>query len=93
MALLYQEAPGGRLRSTMAGFLIVGTMVSMAALAVVGQFGLTELLAALTLLPAVLVGLVLSTRVHALLDRGYTRAGVLVVSAASSIAAILRQVL
>jgi len=93
MALLYQKAPGARLRSTMAGFFIVGTILSIAALAVVGQFGLIELLSSLVLLPGVLIGFALSTKARALLDRGYTRTGVLVVSAASSIAAILRQVL
>ena len=92
-ALLYQRAPGARLRSTMAALLTFGTIISIAALALVGRFGLTEFLSSLALVPGVLVGFALSTRTLALLDRGYTRVAVLTVSAASSVAVIIRQVL
>jgi uncharacterized membrane protein YfcA len=91
--LLYQGAPGARLRSTMSAFFVVGTIISIAALAVVGRFGLTELLSSLVLLPGVVVGFVLSKRTLAFLDRGYTRTAVLAVSAIAGLALILRHVL
>jgi uncharacterized membrane protein YfcA len=93
IALLYQDAPGARLRSTMSGYFSVGTVISIFALALVGRFGRFELLASLALLPAMLAGFALSTRAQGVLDRGYTRAAVLLVSVASSIVVILKQVL
>ena len=93
MALLYQKATGARLRSTMGGFLLLGSILSIVALVAVGQFGRTEFLASLALLPGTLIGFALSTRLRATLDRGYTRTAVLVVATASATAAILRQVL
>lgn len=92
IALLYQRASGERLRSTMSGYFIVGTIISIVALALVGQFGRFEVLAALVMLPGMLLGYVLSGRLVTLLDRGYTRGIVLLVSAASSIAVIVRAV-
>ena len=91
--LLYQGAPGARLRSTMSAFFVVGTIISIVALTVVGRFGLTEFLSSLALLPGVVVGFVLSRRTLTFLDRGYTRTAVLAVSAVSGVALILRQVL
>ena len=47
-----------------------------------------ELFAALAMLPGMLVGYMLSCRTAGLLDRGYTRTAVLVISTASSIRVI-----
>jgi uncharacterized membrane protein YfcA len=93
LALLYQRASGDRLRSMMSGYLFIGTVISIGALIVVGQFGRFEVLAALAMLPGMLAGYWISRRTVGLLDRGYTRTAVLAISAASSIAVILRAVL
>ena len=93
IALVYQHAPGARLRSTLSGFFVPGTIMSLVALVAVRRFGRYELWSALTFLPGVLIGFLLSARTLPLLDRGYTRAAILTVSAVSSVIVILRALL
>ncbi len=93
LALLYQDASGPRLRSTMAGYFTVGTLISLGALAAVGRFGKAELVAALLFLPGMLAGYALSARAQRLLDRGYVRIAVLLVSAATSVSVIVKALL
>ncbi len=94
MALLYQDAAGARLRSTLSGYFMVGAIMSLVALALVGRFGVTELRLGVLLLPGVIVGFVLSSHVAAVADRASaTRVLVLTVSAAAGVAVILRQLL
>jgi uncharacterized membrane protein YfcA len=93
LALLYQNAPGARLRSTLSGYFALGTIISLLALAAVGRFGRDEFWSALALLPGVLIGFTLSARTRQLLDRGYTRAAVLTISAVSGTGVILRALL
>ncbi len=94
MALLYQDAAGARLRSTLSGYFVVGAIMSLAGLAAVGRFGMTELRLGALLLPGVIVGFVLSSRAAAIADRASaTRVLVLTVSAAAGVAVIVRQLL
>jgi uncharacterized membrane protein YfcA len=93
IALLYQNAPGARLRATISGFFVLGTIMSLAALVAVGRFGRYELWSALAFLPGVLIGFILSARTLPLLDRGYTRAAILAASAVSGAIVILRELL
>jgi uncharacterized membrane protein YfcA len=93
MALLYQHQSGPTIRGTLAAFFLVGVSLSLVGLHFVGRFGRTEFLAALSLLPGVLVGFWLSRHTSRWLDRGYTRTGVLVVSAVTSVLVILRRLL
>jgi uncharacterized membrane protein YfcA len=93
VALLYQNAPGARLRSTLSGYFVLGTITSLLGLVAAGRFGRYELWSALALLPGVLIGFILSARTLPLLDRGYTRAAILTVSAVSSVIVILRALL
>jgi len=93
IALLYQNAPGARLRATLSSYFALGTIMSLLALAAVGRFGRDEFWSALALLPGVLIGFALSARTRQLLDRGYTRAAVLTVSAVSGAVVILRDLL
>ena len=93
IALVYQHAPGARLRSTLSGFFVPGTIMSLVALVAVRRFGRYELWSALTFLPGVLIGFLLSARTLSLLDRGYTRAAVLTLSAVSGAIVILRALL
>jgi uncharacterized membrane protein YfcA len=93
IALLYQNAPGARLRSTLSGYFALGTTISLLALSAVGRFGRHEFWSALALLPGVLIGFILSARTRQLFDRGYTRAAVLTISAVSGAVVILRGLL
>ncbi len=93
MALVYQDASGARIRSTMSGFFVAGTILSLAALRGVGRFGLYEVRLALLILPALLIGYVLSGWTVGLVDRGHTRRAVLAVSAVSGVVVVIRQLL
>ena len=93
LALLYQDARGVRLRGTLAGFLALSTVLSLGALGVIGRFGGRELVLTLVLVPGVAVGFALSPRVMRILDGGYTRVGVLVLSTVAAVIAILRELL
>ena len=93
MALVYQNERGARIRSTMSGFFVAGTILSLAALRGVGRFGLYEVRLALLMLPALLAGYVLSGWTAGIVDRGWTRRAVLGVAGASGAAIVIRQFL
>ena len=67
---------------------MIGTVISIVALAAVGRFGMGELGASFVLAPGVLLGFAVSGRIAARLDRGNVRGAVLTVSAAAGILAI-----
>ncbi len=91
LALLYQDAPGARIRSTISGFFLIGTIVSLAALWLVGRFGAGELRLAAVMLPGMLAGLALSRHVAPCIDRGRTRPAVLTVVALTGAAIVVRE--
>ena len=91
LALLYQDTPGARIRSTISAFFVVGTLVSLAALWLVGRFGVGELRLTLVMLPGMLAGLALSRSIATYVDRGYTRPAVLAVVALTGAAIVVRQ--
>ena len=93
LALLYQHAPGARVRGTLSSIFLVGSFISLVALALVGRFGRDELRLTLALLPGVLFGLVVSRRLASRLDRGYTRRAVLAVATAAGLIVVGRYVL
>jgi len=93
MALLYQDSSGGRLRSTMSGFFIFGTLISLVGLMLAGRFGCAEFRASLAVVPGVLTGFGLSRRALTFLDQRYVRPAVLAVSALSGTAVVLRALL
>jgi uncharacterized membrane protein YfcA len=88
VALIYQRAPGRRLRGTLAAYFIIGTVVSLIALAAVGRFGSEEIRLSLFLIPGTVFGYLLSNRAAAFLDAGYTRTAVLAVSALAAVTVI-----
>lgn len=93
MALLYQNSSGPRLRTTLAGFFIVGTFISIFALFSVGRFGWRDVQLSLILLPGTLLGYFASTRFIAKLNPRAMRLAVLGISGVSAIVVLLRQVL
>ncbi len=90
LALVYQSAAGPRLRATLAAIFVVGSAMSLVALAIVGRFGAPEIARALLLLPGVALGVAASARVLHRVDAGATRPLVLGLSAASALAVLLR---
>lgn len=93
MALVYQRQKGPTIRGTLSGIFIFGTIISLIALSVIGRFGLTEIKVTAVLMPGVVLGFFLSNRSTQILDRGFTRPAVLITSAISGIAVILRNLL
>ena len=90
MALLYQHAPGPRVRGTLSSIFLIGALISLVALSLVGRFGRDELRLTLALLPGVLFGFVASRRIASRLDRGYTRRAVLTIAAAAGLIVVVR---
>jgi uncharacterized membrane protein YfcA len=68
MALVWQRNSGARLRGTMSGFFLVGSVMSIAALALTGAVDGKTVLAFAALVPAAVAGYALSRRINHLLD-------------------------
>jgi uncharacterized membrane protein YfcA len=90
VAVLYQNEPGDRVRSTLAGYFLIGAVMSLAALAWAGRMGRAEATLSVGLLPGIVVGFLASRKSSAWLDRGRTRGAVLVVAAVAGVASIAR---
>lgn len=91
IAIMYQHETGPNLRGTLAGFFVMGSLLSMATLAWVGRFGALEVGDGVLLAPAALAGYGASVPATRFLDRGYTRTAVLAVSAAAAIVLLVRR--
>ena len=90
LAIAYQRRPGSQLRSTLAVTFVVGSVVSLTALAIGDHVVAGHLVLALKLVPAMAVGLFLATKLHGLLDERRLRAAVLTFAAIAGVAAILK---
>ncbi|HKS53281.1 MAG TPA: sulfite exporter TauE/SafE family protein [Pseudonocardiaceae bacterium] len=84
LALLYQEAAGPRVRGTIGGYFVLGSVISLAALAAAGQVTGESLGRTAALAPFLLIGFALSGPARRVLDNGWTRRAVLSVAAASA---------
>jgi len=93
IALVHQDSEGARFRGTLAPFFVFGTVLSIATLYAIGEYGTREIWATLALLPALVVGFLASRHGAAVLDRGFTRHAVLSLSAISAVAVLLKAML
>jgi uncharacterized membrane protein YfcA len=93
MALLYQHQKGAVIRGTLAGFLVIGTSVSFVSLLLVGKCTWEEFRLFLMIVPAIALGFVLSRFTIHVLDKGYVRTAILMVSAASGVIVIVRSLM
>ena len=89
VALIYQRETGVRLRGTLAAYFIVGTVLSLIALAWAGRFGTDEMRMSVWLIPGTVIGYFLSRPAAAYLDGGRTRIAVLTVSALAAVSVIV----
>lgn len=85
MALVWQRSEGAALRGTMNGFFLVGSVVSVIALAATGSTSPRTYAAFALLLPVALVGVVLSRYVNRWLDRERLRLIAIAVSSAGAL--------
>jgi uncharacterized membrane protein YfcA len=93
IAVLYQHERGDLVRSTLATYFLVGALMSMVALALVGRLGGREITMGLGLMPGILVGFAASRWTSRWLDRGRTRAAVLLVAAIAGLSSVLHGIL
>jgi uncharacterized membrane protein YfcA len=89
VALVYQRETGVRLRGTLAAYFIVGTVLSLTALAWAGRFGAQEMRLSVFLIPGTVLGYFMSRPAAAYLDSGRTRVAVLAVSALAAVSVIV----
>lgn len=90
LALLYQHAAGPVLRSTVAACFLVGEVISLVILAIAGRLHAEQLLAALVLTPAVLLGSALSQMAHSRVNGPFLRFAVLAFAIVSGLFLILK---
>ena len=88
MAMLYANEEGPRMRGTLAGYFLLGSVVSLLALAVAGSFGTTEVGLTAVAAPGVVLGFLLSGAGARRLDAGRTRPAVLAVSAVAALSVL-----
>jgi hypothetical protein len=93
IALLYQSEAGPRVRGTIGGYFILGSVTSIVALAAADQVTSESLVSAALLTPFLLIGFALSGPARRVLDNGRTRWAVLAVAAASAVVLIGRALL
>ncbi len=90
IAIVLQNEPPERLRATLCAFFAVGCFISLAALAAIGAFGISQLGLGFALLPGVAIGFVCGPVLGRMLNRQRARIAVLTISAASAVALLLR---
>jgi uncharacterized membrane protein YfcA len=88
VALVYQRETGLRLRGTLAAYFIIGTIVSLLALAWAGRFTGEEVRLGALLVPGTVLGYFMSRPAAEYLDAGYTRTAVLAVSVLAAVSVI-----
>lgn len=93
MALVWQRNSGARLRGTMSGFFLIGSVMSLVALAFTGAVDGHTLHTFAVLVPAAVAGFALSRYVNRFLDSARLRLLAIAVSAIGASVLIVREVL
>ena len=93
MALVYANEPGPVMRGSLSLIFVVGGAMSIAGLAIAGDFGRDEAVASAVLLVPGAIGFLASKRLAAHIDAGRTRGAVLAVSVAGAVIVLLKEVL
>ncbi len=90
MALVFQHAEGTALRAGLVRFFLFTSFVSLVLLGAFGEIHGRDLRLAATLVPGTAAGFLLAPHLSRVLDRGYVRHAVLVVSAVSATVVLVR---
>ena len=93
VALVFQHQRGPAIRSTLGAYFSITAVLSVVGYGVTGEITLDRILLALLLMPAMLLGAWLSVRFHPLVDRGWLRPAVLVLSGIAGAIAVLHGLL
>ena len=89
MALTYQNSDPATMRATISAFFAIGSVMSIAALALAGQIGTRQIQLTLLILPAVGLGVVTARLLKGYLQPGVVRPAVLVICTAAAIALLV----
>ena len=92
MAMALHGSGGAAMRGTLSAFFVLGTVVSVLLLVAVGEFGTSDVVASVALLPPVLVGFAASRFVAPHVDGARLRTGVLVLSTLAAASVIVTAV-
>ncbi len=90
MALLFQHTEGTQLRASLLRFFLFTSFVALGLLGAFGQVHRHDLALAATLAPGTAAGFLVAPHLSRVLDKGYIRHAVLVVSAASATVVLVR---
>lgn len=90
LILLYRDERGPVVRTQLGVVFMIGGIVSIVLRVAAGEFSLADLWIGLLLIPAMLIGFALAKKMHELVDRMSLRVPVLVLSAISAAALIIR---
>ncbi len=90
LAMLYMHSEGGRVRGTLSGIFVAGTLLSVVALVASGMFGMHEVYLTGFLMPGVLAGFLVSRRTARIADNGYLRPTIIAVSALAAVLSLVR---
>lgn len=90
LALVYQHAPGPRIRATLAMFFAIGSGFSVASLAVAGQMDTHEVLVGVVSVPFAAAGFAVAGPLRRYLDRGRTKEVVLAVAALAALVLVVK---
>lgn len=90
MAIVLQRLAGDTIRGTLAVTLMLGSTLAVAVLAVAGEVAASDLGWGAVLLGPTVLGFAASYRLRHVLDRGWTRPAVLVLSTASALALLIQ---
>ena len=93
IALVYQHAAGPKLRATLNAYFALGCILSIALLAIAGQFGLKHGAMGLALLPPIGLGFYLSRFTRDRFDGSRLRPAVLWLAALASLAVVIKALL
>jgi uncharacterized membrane protein YfcA len=92
LALIYQDEHGPGLRATLAFLYVVSSVLMLAVLHLAGRFGASHAAMGLLLVPGFVLGWLIAAPLARRLDRGFSRAAVLAISAASALLLIARSI-
>lgn len=93
MAMLYADEQGTRLRGTMSGFFLAGSVITIAVLMAAGELGSDDAGRIAVLVPSTVLGFAASGVGSRYLDRGRTRPAVLAVSGLAAVSVLVRSML
>lgn len=90
LALLYQHEEGRTLRATLGFLYFVSSILMLSFLWAADHFGMQEVRLGLYLVPGFVAGYVLAAPVARVLDRGYSRAAVLLIATISAVVLVVK---